>query len=399
MSRFLLGWEFGRGLGHVTPISVLAHRLIERGHEVHAVTKDAYASAQAFGDFSIPCYALPAIFKPRKRIERARSMAETLFNIGFHSADILAVKLAAWGSLIETIRPDALVVNYAPGGILAAKKLSVPVLQFGTGFEIPPAELPIPGFPSTEKITEKRIRNSEKALVRKINNALEALGWTEINSLCEVFTADRDLLVTFPELDHYPDRRGGHYVGPLISTPVDAPPVWPKGGKGAPRIFGYVKGGYPSLDILLECLASLDACILVFATGLSPERSGKYASESLCFSNSPVNLQRACRESDLVICHAGHGTVSTALLNGASLMLMPQKGLGEQLWMTNIITRLRAGIGIPFEAGKAFFEQALDLLLNEDYGAGAAEFQKRHADFEPESAWSSVVAAAEELAG
>jgi len=290
-----------------------------------------------------------------------------------------------------------MVLNHAPGGILAARQLSVPVLQFGTGFTIPPATTPIPRvFPGKNNL-EDRITASEAAVVRTINSAFKLLDRAGIESLREAFTADRDMLVSFSELDHYPGRRGRRYVGPLISTPPGNPPAWPRGKDGTPRIFGYLKEGYDAIDPLLESLASLDARILIYASRLSKRRREKYASDSLCFLDEPVNLQRTCLESNLVLCHAGHGTVVTALLCGAPLLMLPTNG-EQELTAINVL-RMQAGLAKRPTAGKQDFLQALNKLLNEGAGSGAAGFQRKYAEFDPESTWSSVVEAVEELAG
>jgi UDP:flavonoid glycosyltransferase YjiC (YdhE family) len=398
MARFLFGWEFGSGLGHVSPISEFARRLTSRGHEVQAITCDPYASYKAFGDFSIPCYSLPKPLKPSKKI-KALTMASVLYNVGYHSSAALAVNLAAWRALIRALSPDVMIVNYAPSGILGARSLNVPVLQFGTGFEVPPLEVPIPGLSLNGKLPEDKVRTLENGVTGKINRALKRLGMPGIQHLKDAFTADRNLLVTLPELDHYRERKGGEYIGPLISIPFDTPPDWPPGAKGSKRVFCYLKAKHEGTKNMLEALSKANASALAYVSGLRASDSSSYASDTLHFSAQPVNLQRACKEADVVVCHAGHGTIAAAILNGARLLLLPESRKGEQWINAKNVLRLRAGLLIGRDDGVATIGGALDKLLDDSGEFDSTEIVQKYSTFDHQAPWEKVVQAAEELAG
>jgi UDP:flavonoid glycosyltransferase YjiC (YdhE family) len=399
MAKFLFGWEFGSGLGHASPTTEFARRLIGRGHEVHVVSKDPYTSTRAFGDFTIPMYSLPVPPKPKNRFPDTISIAEALYNAGYHSSAALAVKLAAWRDLVDVVQPDVVIVNFAPTAILAARAAAVRVLQFGTGYAVPPRLEPIPGYSLMGKIPEKRLLGSEQGAVRTISNALRKVGMGGISSLQEIFRAERDVLVTLPELDHYPERVGGEYAGPLMSAAFDDPPTWLPSRSDLPRIFCYLKADHPGFGDMLETVATSAADVLVYAAGLAPARREKLATGTLRFAKRPVHLQQACREADIVVCQGGHGTVATALLNGASLLLMPGEGHAEQWMNANNVLRLKAGKVVPPPNSKQAMMDCLKSLMDGSTRSAANDFRQRYSDFAPDSAWNLLVQAAESLAG
>jgi UDP:flavonoid glycosyltransferase YjiC (YdhE family) len=398
MARYLIGWEFGAGLGHVSPIAEFARRLGERGHEVHAVSADAYASATAFGNFRIPVYALPEVRKPRKPFRSTRSLAEVLYNLGYHSSTALAVRLAAWRDLIDAIRPDVLIVNYAPTAILAARDRPVRVLQFGTGFAMPPAEVPVPGFSLLGSVSEKRLQASEAGVLGKINRALKRVGMPEISDFKETFTADRDVLVTLRELDHYPERLDGDYAGPLVSATFDDAPTWPHGRDDMPRIFCYLKAGHRGFARMVESIAALDARVLIYAAGLDAARRRDLSTDRLCLASRPVDLKQACGDSDVVVCHGGHGTVAMAMLSDARLLLLPEKSHAEQWMNAKNVARLGAGEVVAPAMRREDIRNAVDRVMARSNRPGAETFRLRYRDFDSDSAWRALMGAAEELA-
>jgi UDP:flavonoid glycosyltransferase YjiC (YdhE family) len=399
MAKFLFGWEFGSGLGHASPIAEFARRLIGRGHEVQVVTKDPYTSTTVFGGFSIRVYSLPVPPSPRSRIRDTMSIAEALHNAGYHSSAALAVKLAAWRDLVDVVQPDVVIVNFAPTAILAARAASVPVLQFGTGYAVPPKMEPIPGYSLIGKVATKRLLASEQDALRNVNNALKKVGMAGISSLKEIFTAERDVLVTLPELDHYPERVGGEYAGPLMSTAHSDPPTWPQSDGDTQRIFCYLKADHPGFDDMLDIVAASAADVLVYAAGLSPTRREKLATRTMRFAERPVCLQQVCREADIVVCQGGHGTVATALLNGAGLLVMPGKGHAEQWMNANNVLRLKVGKVVPPSNGRPAMLECLQSLMDRSTRSAANEFRQRYSDFEPDSAWNMLVQAAEAMVG
>lgn len=398
MAKFLFGWEFGGGMGHAGPISEFAKRLIQRGHDVEAITKNAYTSTVAFGGFNVPCYALPKPVKPKKKLEPTVSMAEVLYNVGYHSSASLAVTIAAWHNLVKSIRPDVLIVNYAPSAILAARALSIPTLQFGHGFEIPPPVVPMPGFAVFSDIPRQRLEKSEKGVMGKVNRALGRLGLAAIDSLAEAFRADQNILVTFPELDHYQKRADGRYVGPLVSAPFPSEPPWPAGHHPSKRIFCYLKGAHAGTEKLLRVLGSCEANVLVYASGLSATKRQAFETQSLHFSDRPVDLKQACSASDFVVCHAGHGTVTAALMHGAGMLLLPEKSNLEQQITALNIQRLGIGFALSPASGEQRMTQALNDLFESNSQSQCEVLQGKYSDFDPESAWECLLTEAERLA-
>jgi len=111
----------------------------------------------------------------------------------------------------------------------------------------------------------------EAEVLSRVNWVLGEWGQPPMQSLGQLYSdVDETFLTTFPELDHFRERAGAAYWGPVISGgvgPGAEAPEWPDGdGK---RVFVYLKRT-PVAGEVLRVLDALRVPTLAYVDGLDP---------------------------------------------------------------------------------------------------------------------------------
>src|SRR5207237_282433 len=107
----------------------------------------------------------------------------------------------------------------------------------------------------------------------------------------------------------------------------------------------------------------------------------RYGAPSLAFSPAPIHMAKATAECDLVICHAGSGTVGASLLAGRPLVLMPLH-LEQSLTARNVV-KLGAGVMADDDVQSVSYRRIVtEALRNPVYKEQATSFARRYADFD-----------------
>jgi len=389
MARFLLAWEIGGGLGHLVPLVQVAQPLVAQGHAVHFVLRDLSGARAALGPLAaapgVQLWQAPLWLLPFQAQQPSASYAELLFHAGYLDAGRLHGLVLGWRSLLDAIRPDLLLADHAPTALLAARGRPLRRALIGNGFFQPPAVQPLPSFREWERIDPHRLAHTESRVLANCNAVLAAEGLAPLAAMHELTAADERFLITWPELDHYgagpQGRPGEHYWGALPPREQGVPAVWPEGG--GPRIFAYLRGDYAAIDAVLQQLALAPCRTLVHAVGLTPAQRERHAGARLRFSDAPVAMDTVTAQADAVLCHAGSGTVCTALQAGLPLLLLPMHveqmlcarrvlacGAGEMLLPAELGSRLQPALARVL--GDAGVRQAARAL--------AARHRSTHAD-------------------
>jgi len=384
MGRIVFVWELGRGLGHIQRIMPLADKMQRRGHEVICVMKNVADAEKLLGEFCTKTLQAPVWPQIQNPLSDTVNYAETLFNRGYLIKDKLFSMVNAWCDILESIMPDLIIADHSPTALIASRKTKVKVILFGTGFASPPRTSPMPSLIPWVKIPVKLMQYSEDKCLQTINNVLAQLEVPLLNELGDLFEVDADILTTFQELDHYQTRGTTQYWGVVLSKSQRVQPSWPEIA-GLKKIFAYLKPSYPDFDQVLSDLQQIDAAIIVYAPNLPTKQKNKYQTAKLRFSEKPLDMYSVCRESDLILCHAGHGTVSTALLNGKPLVLLPETQELEQILTALNVLKIKAGEVIyTTDKTKDYRVIVSRVMSDSQFSKHARNFAKKYKNFNPE---------------
>jgi UDP:flavonoid glycosyltransferase YjiC (YdhE family) len=369
MSRILLAWELGAGLGHIQGLLPLAVELKARGHAPLIALKELTHAEALISPYDIPFCQAPLWLAPSNGPLSPMSYAEILQGFGFLEPSRLTGIARAWRNLVEASRAELLVLDHAPTALLATSGMGLPRVRYGMGFTVPPRAAPVPSYIAWETVPSERLVQAEESVLATINQVSRVLGSHELASFYELFASEDDFLQTVPELDHYPERVEARYWGPLVNTVGGAAPAWP-GLKGK-KIFVYIKPQWPELTKLLHTLKHLRCSTLVYAPGLAEHTRKQFETDTLKFADGIVNIEQARWQADLAICHGNFGTATAFLLAGKPLLCIPLHM--EQYILSQRIHALGAGIAVNMRSRNSNFSQIIRRLLDETSYTDAAQ--------------------------
>jgi len=392
MATYLFAWELGAGLGHLINIRPLAEGLAARGHNVVVALRDLSRARALFRGKNIALLQAP--FKHRRTREFAPtlSFAHLLCNVGFGDPMELRGMVEAWRNLFTHVGPDVIVFDHSPTALLAARGVAAQRVLLGSGFFCPLDDSPLACLRPWLRPDLKQLEQDEENLLATINQVLGDIGEPRLTRVSQLYhPADEHLLATFPELDHYPTRRGAKYWG---IWPVDLghPPVWPEGN--GQKIFAYLKP-FPGLPSLLDQLRKLGSPTIVVCDGVEAVIQQQFQAANIRFENEPLDLQQASRQCDLAVLNANHGTAVAVLLAGKPSLLIPL--YLEQALLAKAIMRLGAGLGASSGEPQQISERLSLVRTDRRYAAAAQRFASKYADLDPQRQVSAALDRLERL--
>jgi UDP:flavonoid glycosyltransferase YjiC (YdhE family) len=320
VSRILITWELGLNLGHLARLLPVACRLRECGHVVLVAARDLAAAARVLQFAGIPFVQAPHLTRQHQLPHRPAGYSDILRANGWGDRTTLAGLTEAWINLFGMFRPDIVLADYSPTATFAAHLKHLPYLLIGNGFELPPATAPLPPFPGFSWATPERAADSEAFVVQNANTVARARGETGIASLRELINPRRAVFATFPELDHYGQRDGAQYIGPLLGQFAVTRGEWPK-GRG-PRIFACVRPDMKNVQGILAALANSEARVVCVAAGFLSEQLNPFRRDTIWFSAFPVDLQPLLN-ADLCITYGAEGTIMRFVMSGVPQLISP----------------------------------------------------------------------------
>jgi UDP:flavonoid glycosyltransferase YjiC (YdhE family) len=347
MAKVVLVWEMGTDLGHISRLDALAQHLCRRGHRVTCIFSDLSQIPRLHTHLKVPPYQIlegPKWQERKQKLSRLpASLTEVLLSVGFYKPQTITEKITQWRKLFADLEPDVILYDYAPTALLATRDLSCPKFNLGDPFSLPPARSPLPLFAHGVKVSEANLLISDRRLVDTINESLRAFSLNEIQYVYEIFSADKTFLLSIPELDPFSFIRNlEHYIGPFHVQQSDCHPLnWENDARK--RIFGYLKPLYPQLKEILSAASGLDVQGRFFIPGAPQDLLNTYHNSNIEIVTTPYDLAEL-KQCDLVICHAGHSTLTQSILNGVPSLLIPLQQ--EQMCITQkaIFSQLAAGI-------------------------------------------------------
>lgn len=395
MSRMLLAWELGSNLGHLSRLRPLARRLKERGHEVLVAARDLGLATEVLAPGGIRFIQSPADGRARPAPRQPQSYADVLLMQGWESMPRLWGLVQAWGNLFRLFRPAVVVLDYAPTALLAARIVGLPCALLGTGFELPPLEVPLGPFPGFGGVSAGNARAADAHALQSANRVLEAYQATSLATLCELFRTQCRWLTTFAELDQYGPRPEERYVGPIGNVERGEAVEWPPGFRH--RVLAYLRPGMAEPSRILRALAGeRDAAVICAAPGMSPEISERLARPGFQFIPRPVSFPALLPTVSVLVSYAPAGSVAQSLLEGVPQLMVPAH---VEAQMTAVrVEALGAGLMLRPEATEREIVMALRRVLDERrFKVCALEFASRHRGFDRAAACDRIVAEIERL--
>lgn len=384
--RVDFAWELGGGTGHVAMLLPIARAMRERGHEARLLLRETAAAAE-LGAAGIECERAPFWSGPVHEPEPL-NFAEILQNFGYHDAGALRELVDGWRERLAG--SAAVIANVAPAAHLAARTLGIPSFEASQGFHVPPPALPSPPLRHWQPAPRARLEAADRSVLAALNAVLAAHRAEPIATLGELF-AGRAMLLTYPELDIYPERGPAEYFGiPQTGEGSEAPP-WPQGA--GPRAFAYLYRYHPALESLLETLERQRVPTLVLCRGIDPALRARHAGGAVRIAPAAMATSRVLPQADIVICHGSHQMSAQALLEGKPLLMLPTQV--EQFLITQRVVRMGAGLGIAPDTGRPDFAAALAELAKPGYAEAARAFARRYAAQDRGAALATLIARCE----
>jgi glycosyltransferase involved in cell wall biosynthesis len=400
----LFAWELGMGLGHLMQMAPLARDLAGAGHCVVVALRHLERAAEVFGDAGVYFLQAPYRGPSGRRAGRTAAFAQILGGLGFGDDNELFAHASAWRNLIRSVGPDLIVCDYSPTALLAARDFpEVRRAVIGSGFCVPPDDGRRPWAPLRAgllAVNPAPALTVEAEILGRVNWVLEGWGREPLGRLGELFSdVDETFLTTFPELDHFRDRAGAAYWGPVIAGAAGESaeaPVWPTGaGK---KVFVYLKRT-PVADEVLRVLDALGVPTLAYVDGLDVAERKRLESPTVRVAERRVDVSAASRACDQAVVNGGHGVTVEMLLAGKPVLAVPL--VLEQSLTGEALRRLGAGDAAPAKRGEpwewAGRPKLEALLRDEEYGRCARRFAERYAAFDPQEQRRAMLGRAEAL--
>jgi UDP:flavonoid glycosyltransferase YjiC (YdhE family) len=321
--RVLLG-AFGDP-GHAFPMIALGRALVARGHDV---------TLQTWTRWREHVEAEGIRFAPAPEYEVFPSGPEPL---DFYAAVVQSARDTR--PLIEALSPDVVVADIltlAPA--LAAELEGVPCATLIPHVH-PQGERDFPIYslgarlPRTElgrRMWRRAHRQVDRGLERgrrELNATREHLGLPTLDHVHGGISRDLCLVASFPQLE-YPRTwpQNVHVVGPLMWEPPAAD-VEPPPGEAPLVLIAPSTAQDPDHRMLHAALRGLgDADVRVLATWNRRLPSRPLLVPANARVVDWVSYSRTMPLCDVVVCHAGHGTLARALSSGCAVVACPAVG-------------------------------------------------------------------------
>jgi UDP:flavonoid glycosyltransferase YjiC (YdhE family) len=334
----LFAWELGEGLGHLPPLKAIARAAQAEGAKPVFALRDPVQTRGALAE--VGAQILPAPFWPTPIPPPAASgsYADILMGNGYGAPANLRALLAAWGEIIDLVKPDLIVCEHAPSAALSAFG-RVPVAFVGNGFVVPPADGA--EFPPYESGRGEAPR--QRPVLTVIQEALSQLGRAAPKSITEPFRGAFRGIYAFPELDTYRHVRREKVLGPIEPVPLLAPlPVKRK-------LFAYSAADYSLVNDVTQALMDLGAEASAYFRGALGARAVVIKSRGVQLYETAPALSTVLPEASVVFSHGGTGFTNAAFAAGRPHVVNPRHF--EARATAGALEELGAGICVhPFDA-------------------------------------------------
>lgn len=355
--------------------------------------RDVGLATELLASSGIPFVQAPRVGERPQSTRHPASYADMLLLEGWANSAALWGAVQAWGNVLRLARVSAVVIDYSPTALLAARIMNLPSALLGTGFELPPLENPLPSFPGAPAPGPDS-RAAEPHVLACANEVLKAYGAQPLAALRDLFQTERRWLTTFAELDQYGARTGETYIGPIGGLDRAEPVSWPDGFPH--RVLAYLRPNTPGLREILTALASrADLAVIAAVPGQSAESTGLSRTGFQLFSR-PVSFPKLLSEASVFVSYGPAASVTQALLRSVPQLIAPAH-VEAQMTAVRVVA-MGAGLILRGDPNSERINGAVTRLLSDPrFKVRALEFAARHKDFDPARAVSRLVTEIETL--
>lgn len=303
--RVLLAWELGVGYGHSVKLARIGSRLAAAGHEVVAACSRPYFATPMVKS-GFPVLEAPETTPAGHKMRPASAtLTDSLAQAGLLDDRAMGRALAGWRAILDQVRPDLVILDYAPMATLAARGRAR-MIQSGVGFCQPPQHLT--AFPLLHTFMPPEARDED--LLAAANRALAAEGLDPIDRVGALFQGDDVFVTTFQLLDPYADLRVRPAEGPLVIEPMR------ERRNDAAGIFAYLHLDVVSRPDVLAALRVLGPMLEIYAPGAPPEIAGALRLAGARVHGEPQRLSAVLARTRLVLHQGSAGVAADALAAG-----------------------------------------------------------------------------------
>ena len=324
MPTILLVQEFGSNYGHIARLVAVAGGM-EPCRLVFAVPDPALAA----GPVRHFCGADPAIvlapqFKPSMaRVARAepdKTLADVFHGLGYADPDALLAAAAQWQDLVQQVRPDIIISDFAPTLRLAIWN-RVPIVVVTGSFSTPPAgeRLPVV-LPGGGPLTATSVRHEDE-LLAACQTVRVKLNGPSLNAFSDLFGGERVFAATVPVIDPYNATRSMPPVSPFPTPRFDE--VRPFSQRTGPHVFCYLWRSHPAIDVLVTALNGLARPSQIHIRGLDPIHVARQCAPQVTVRTDAADFGTLLPQTRLFIHYAGAGASYAGLLAGVAQLVVP----------------------------------------------------------------------------
>jgi UDP:flavonoid glycosyltransferase YjiC (YdhE family) len=322
--------------------------------------------------------------RSREFLGPTSSFTDILLASGYDNSQDLSGLIEAWRSIIRLYGADVVVCDHAPTALLAAHSLGLRAIAIGTGFELPPAQVPYPPF-NHKSGSYEQLRNHQIAL-RNINAALLSFHAPPLTELSEISGSADRFFTTLEELDHYGLRAGADYIGPLSSGDSGKKAKWLTTRQTKGII--YLRGPERLLANVISALSETDAETICIFPGI--QFNWNSLPSHIQVASDFIDFSRLLGDCSFVVSNGGAGISSQSLLNGVPSVTFPL--YDEQSMMSERLSAGHYGLPLPLSASAEDIKRSLaELIRNPIYRQEAYLVREKYRYREPGYAEQRIV--------
>lgn len=359
--KIIICWELGGNFGHLTRHTGFAELMRKRGHTVLFAVRDSAVARSVLLPRGLAFVSAPQPPPWGGNTAMMRSYADILIFHGM-GATITAMPLfEAWEEIFRQVCPDLVVLDHSPAALVVARGLKIPTLEIASGFERPPDITPYPDFRPWLLTTGSNVRNEARVLGVINAYGKRHAGTSTYPNLPSALKANASLLVSFAELDHYPLRRAGRYIGPITTLQDGLLVNWKN--NSLPKVFVYLRK-FVGMGAVLNFLSDSALDAILVCPDLSAQEATQMEAAQVQVFRQLVQLDNLLKVCDLCISHGGLGLSSLCLLSATKTLVIPTTI--EQLLQANALARCGLGLALKTsEVSLNRLENVVALLLTE----------------------------------